>query len=332
MREGVSVIICCYNSTQRLRGTLSALASQRTNDISWEIVLVDNASTDNTRSAARDLWEAGNRPDVSMTIVEEVTAGLSFARKKGVESARFNTIIFCDDDNHFFPDYIAEAFSIITRNPQIGALGGIGIALSDELLPAWFEKYKFCFACYEQSDKDGELTDVLASLFGAGLVVRRDLLVKLYSLKYSYLLSDRSGSSLSSGGDTELSYTIRLLGYKLWFSSKLKFYHYLPKARLSEKYLLRINKSLSYSRGRLIVYKYVLSEKPVTEIVWLKDAFYQLRNFTASLITFLQISRPLFERKLGVGFSYNSMISILRQYGKYGSTYRDIIKLKEQAE
>jgi glycosyltransferase involved in cell wall biosynthesis len=327
MRQGISIVICCYNSASRLPKTLMALAQQEVGDVLWEIVLVDNASSDNTKTIARQQWLALKRANVELRIVDETNPGLSFARRKGVYESRFNYVIFCDDDNHLFPNYIADSFSIINGNEEIGALGGIGIALADKPLPEWFEKYKFCFACYAQGSRDGELVDPMSSLFGAGMVVRKSILLTIFSMQATQLLTDRSGTMLSSGGDTELCYSIRLLGFKLWFSSALKFYHYLPPSRLTQEYLVKINRALSFSRASLIVYGYVLTGKAATHKVWWKDAAYQLRNFSASVIQMLFFTRPWFERKLSLGFSYSSMVGILRQFRKYPAAYNALTKL-----
>lgn len=55
--RGVSVVICCYNSTSRLEATLSHLARQRiTQQLDWEVIIVDNGSDDATAELAYRLW------------------------------------------------------------------------------------------------------------------------------------------------------------------------------------------------------------------------------------------------------------------------------------
>jgi glycosyltransferase involved in cell wall biosynthesis len=67
MKSGVSVIICCYNSEKRIEEVLHHLDKQKdTNHFLWEIILVDNASTDNTAEIARNTW---TRKDVDLKVV-----------------------------------------------------------------------------------------------------------------------------------------------------------------------------------------------------------------------------------------------------------------------
>ena len=92
-----SVIVCCYNSAPRLRETLLHLAQQEvTEGFNWEVVLVDNNSTDGTAEVAQSLWAKYGNP-VPLRIVKEHTPGLSYARKKGVEESKGELLVFCDD-------------------------------------------------------------------------------------------------------------------------------------------------------------------------------------------------------------------------------------------
>lgn len=328
MEEGVSVVICCYNSASRLPQTLKHLSVQKTGSLPWEIVLVNNGSTDNTEPVACSLWQEFGCRDIPLKIVNEPRPGLSFARATGTSSSTYDVLIFCDDDNWLEPDYVTEAHTFMFEHPEVGALGGTGLPVSDVALPAWFAKYKYCFACYRQAECDGQLTSATASLYGAGLVIRRQALEKLALKKFEPILSDRTGATLTSGGDTELSFALRLMGYTLWFSEKLNFSHYLPPSRLTEQYLQRLNKSLSYCSGRLIIYKYVLSEKRVTRSVWLKDALYQLFLFFGSLVRYFNLTKPAFDRGMELAFSFFSLKSIVGQFGKYRHYYAKIITLK----
>jgi len=322
--SGVSVIMCCYNSASRLRTTLEYLARQQTSSLSWEIIVVDNASTDDTASLANSLWSNLRRADVPLMLVEQPRPGLSFARAKGVEAARYDILIFCDDDNWLAPNYVQDAFDIMHLRDDLGALGGAGTAVADAPLPSWFDQYKECFACYPQGDKEGELSGVYAFLYGAGLVVRRDALDMLVQRGFKAILPDRIGTKLTSGGDTELSYALRLAGYKLWFSEKLTFEHYLPASRLTEEYLYRLISSLSYCSSLLIVYNYFLQGKKITRMTWLKDAIYQGMFFFKALVRYLRVKQISRERKIGILFSFNRLKGVAAQMGTYRKRDRQI--------
>ena len=88
------MIICCYNSATRLPQTLKHLAEQQVpQDLNWEVIVVDNNSTDHTAEVAKDLWVQYGSP-VNLKVVPEWNPGLSNARKKGVYEAKGEIIMF----------------------------------------------------------------------------------------------------------------------------------------------------------------------------------------------------------------------------------------------
>lgn len=327
--NGVSVIVCCYNSSQRLPQVLAHLSRQVVPDsIFWEIIIVDNASTDNTSKVAFTEWSKYDLVNVSFRVMEQPKAGLTYAREKGIKESKFDVLIFCDDDNWLCENYIQIAFEVIRGNDQIGAVGGEGIARSNEPLPYWFEEYKGYFACYPQADKTGELSGAAAFLYGAGLVVRKKAIEHLNSRGVVFLLPDRSGESLISGGDTELSYLLRVLGYKLWYDGRLKFYHFMPAQRLTYWYLQKLITSISYSTMRLIVYNYVLSSKPVSRFTWWLDVGYRLYFLFQSILKYPFV-RNRFIRRVSIASSWSSLNAVFILYGKYEDIYDRISQLKK---
>ena len=98
-KDGISVIICCYNSSTLLPRTLEHLALQDVpENILWELIIVDNNSNDDTAEVARKEWEK-YKIDIPFKVVYESNPGLSYARQKGVKEASFELLLFCDDDN-----------------------------------------------------------------------------------------------------------------------------------------------------------------------------------------------------------------------------------------
>src|SRR5262245_11833929 len=110
--QGISVIVCCFNSSKRIRNALIALANQEFRSaIDWEILLVDNNSTDDTAAFSNNLWKTLSK-DIQFRILFEPQTGLANARRRGVNEATYSTILFCDDDNWLAPDYLQTAFDI----------------------------------------------------------------------------------------------------------------------------------------------------------------------------------------------------------------------------
>lgn len=237
-KKGVSIIVCCYNSAARLGKTLPALAKQQCNsNLAWEIIIVDNASKDNTGTIAAEIWEKLNVA-TTIKIVYEPLAGLGNARKKGIDEAAYSVILFCDDDNWLAENYVQGVFDILESDSAIAACGGMGIPVFEIPEPFWFYAYAEAFALGSQEIKNEK--QQLLNLYGAGLAMQKQAFEKLYLSGFSPLLQGRTGKKLSSSEDTELTNAFVLMGYKLFCTDELKFFHYLPKERLTFSYLKKL--------------------------------------------------------------------------------------------
>lgn len=257
---GVSVIVCCYNSAIRLPQTLKYLSKQETiPNAPFEIILVNNASTDNTTEVAKKEWLEHKAP-FSLRIINEQKAGLSYARERGVYEAKYEYIVFCDDDNWLSSNYLYDAFIIMTNNPQVGVLGGRSEAASDVPLPFWFYTYQESFAVGVQALNSGDVTQ-RNYLWGAGMVFRKSIYLSLLAQGFHPLLSDRNGKNLTSGGDSEICYWFLLGGFRLWYDEKLLFKHFIPNERLSKAYLVKLFSSFEQSKEILVYYAAVLLKK-----------------------------------------------------------------------
>src|SRR6516165_10294953 len=126
--EGLSIVICCYNGGSRLPPTLAHLKVQDQAPVPWEIVLVDNASTDNTVEVARSCWKDGPVP---LRVVYEPQLGTRYARERGLQEATYSLVGFVDDDNWVKRDWVTTAYEIMSSDRKLGALSSIRIPVSD---------------------------------------------------------------------------------------------------------------------------------------------------------------------------------------------------------
>ena len=191
-------------------------------------------------------------------LLEQPTPGKTYALNLGFEASRYEYMIICDDDNWLSRRYIQTAFEVMETNASIGALGGKGTAefLSDR--PAWFSQFAHNYAACGQGTESGDVTHAKGCLFGAGMVTRKSAWQKLQDSGFRQVLTCRKGKSLISGGDTEYSFALRLLGYRLWYDSRLEFRHFMPSERLSWDYLLRMRSAMIKSVVRLLPYRIAL--------------------------------------------------------------------------
>ena len=81
--EGVSVVICCHNSSSLIGPTLKKLQQQKTVKISWEVLIVDNCSSDDTVEVVESIWQ--ENPVTDLRVIRENQLGLAHARTAGLK-------------------------------------------------------------------------------------------------------------------------------------------------------------------------------------------------------------------------------------------------------
>jgi len=260
MANGVSIVVCCHNSELKLPNALDHLVSQDVSDaIPWEIIVIDNNSMDNTSQIAKKYFLDNNK--LSLRVAFEATLGLSYARIRGLKEAKYDVVSFIDDDNWVYPNWVNVVWDIMSFHPRVGACGGFGEALCEIEPPKWFRNFQKNYAVGPQGGRTGDITHTTGFLWGAGLTVRRAAWEDLLASGFRWELVDRQGSKLSTSGDVELCFALRLAGWHLWYEPRLRYDHFIPASRLSWHYLRRIHRAYGISTVGLDPYAMALSVK-----------------------------------------------------------------------
>lgn len=235
MNKGISIVICCYNSAWVICRTLEALKEQRFSEpVPFEVILVDNCCTDETVEIANKTMHGC---DIDFRIVEECIPGLANARRRGINEAKYEYVVYCDDDNILCSDYVSTMASILDNNPNVGAAGGRSIA---EFCAEPAEIVKEHLECYAVGSQLGHVD----WLWGAGLALRTAMVRDIYDNQKCYMIG-RKGSELLSGDDSELVMSVVLRGYKVFATDDIYLTHVLNANRLTEEYFHRLYKGLT---------------------------------------------------------------------------------------
>ena len=327
-RSGVSVVICCHNGADRLPAALSHLAAQKTPaELAWEVILVDNASTDHTAAIATRSWVDGHA--VPLRIVREPRLGLTYARQRGIAEAQFNVVSFVDDDNWLADNWVATVSQLMSENPEIGALAGLSYPACEINAPQWFQRFKNWYAIVTEADLDHS-SDTL-SLVGAGLTLRKSAWEQLVRGGFRPKLSDRQGTKLFAGGDSEITLALRLAGWKLHADPRLRLEHHLPERRLNWQYLRRVVRGYYSSSVALDAYLFVdhprsgLRNRLRQWWLWhaasaVKSAVRKPRKLLLSLCTSMEGDGDALEIERDLG----RIIGLFRLRGSYGAIRREI--------
>jgi glycosyltransferase involved in cell wall biosynthesis len=241
LSAGVSVVICCHNSSVRLPETLRHLAAQIVRkDTPWELVVVDNASTDETADTARRIW--AERETAPLRVIPEPRLGLSYARERAFHDARYEFIVFVDDDNWLCEDWVQTVADLMVEHPEVAACGGVSEAVCEIPPPSWFDRCSLLYAISPEIWTGGDITTSRGMLWGAGLTIRKSAWQQLVDNQFRSQLVGRKGKSLTAGEDAELCLALRLADWRIWYEPKLRLRHFLPAGRLTWSYLRRLHR------------------------------------------------------------------------------------------
>lgn len=236
LKDGISVVVCTYNGSKRLPKTIAHLAAQVVQqDLNWEIIIIDNASTDNSTAVVEQEWTKLKTYNIEFKSILEPNPGKINALATGVANCSFNLFIICDDDNWLAPNYVQTAYNLVQSDKSIGAAGGFCTAVNDrQTFPEWFKTYQAGYAVGPQGDQRGDVTK-REYLFGAGMVTRTMLFKQAYT-NFPTILIGRQENKLTAGEDSEYCQRLILMGYKLFYEPQLQLQHYMPANRLTYAY------------------------------------------------------------------------------------------------
>ena len=277
--KGISFVICCYNSVDRLPETLRHIAAQKFRGGSnWELIIVNNNSTDGTRAMAEEF--ATSHPQIKTSVIDEKNPGLSHARHAGFSNAAFEYIVLCDDDNWLDPFYGQTVYDLFEKEPQIGIIGGIGEAVTNGSFPTWFKQFEYAYAVGKLFGNGG----YVKYAYGAGMGLRKSVYQQALDRGFTSLLSDRKGKELSSAGDLELCYIFQFMGYRIFQSDKLRFKHFIDQGKLTDDYWKRLNIGFAKTLMALRPYDLVLSKRTESpRMLWMKEYAYIIKDTFANL-------------------------------------------------
>lgn len=283
MKPFVTCVICCHNSARRLPETMRHLSAQKTGaDTRWEVLIVNNASTDDTAEVARRHWTGP--PSVPLRIVDEPQPGLSHARVRALAEAKGEIVSFIDDDNWVCADWVEKVASFMAAHPEVGALGGYNTAVSARPFPPWFEKYRRYFAVAGDEVIEGDLTGTDRMLVGAGFSLRKAAAEQLERGGFSYSLSGRNGRAMSSGEDQELCLALQLSGWRLWYTRDISLQHFIPENRQNLAYVRALLRGIGRSSVMLDAYLCLIEQRRGLKLRpyqthWLWRALASLKEF-----------------------------------------------------
>lgn len=226
----VSIVVPTYNRANLLRETLASLTQHKHSIQELELLVIDNASTDETKEEVLRFSDAPLKPKY----IHEAVQGLDHARNRGVYEAMGEIIVYVDDDvlvGERWLDTLIEPWkNHLSR--KIGAVGGTVVPVFPEGYPEWMEGWA-------KPLKHGEIAACLEAgkyPMGANVAFHRDVFHRVGKFRTDL---DRKGKSLLSGGETEFMRRLRDADWEVWFAPHAVLEHQFPRSRMNLAYACR---------------------------------------------------------------------------------------------
>jgi len=200
----VSVVVCTYNRPALLTRTVESLFAQKIDAASFEILVVDNNSSDNTPAVVASLQ---TKSPVTLRYIHEPRQGNAYARNTGVEHAEAPIIGFIDDDVVAAKNWVDTIKSAFDRHPQLSFVGGKVLPLWDSDPPSWLTRSHWApLALLDYGDDEKEIAGLMPlGLLTANIAFKKEVFAE--GSRFSPSLQ-RVKDSIGSMEDTE--YLMRL--------------------------------------------------------------------------------------------------------------------------
>ena len=229
-----SVVICTFNRCESLKRALASLKAMVVpQGFEWELIVVDNRSTDSTKAVVEEFARTAGFP---VTYLWEGAPGSSEARNAGIRRSRGEIISFLDDDVQVFPDWLMETFKAFST---LGAacIGGKALLPPHLKFPKWWDHtYEGTIGRCDLGEEVQFNRSANLNIIGANVSFRRFAFEK-YGLLDAKL--SRRGKNLIMGEESEFIRRLRALGEFAAYNPKSIVYHVPDAQRMTISYLSR---------------------------------------------------------------------------------------------
>lgn len=233
-RPHITIAICTYNRSGYLKDTLKDLSAQTARPGTFEVLVVNNNSEDNT-SVICDRFLQSN-PKIQFRAVLEENQGLSYARNRAVKEAFGEAVYFIDDDVQLPSDYVDKALKFAMKKTHTLCAGGrIWVHFDDEGdQPDWIPAELMpMFGLHDLGDEDRIYPQ---SNFprGGNMMIRKSVFdtFGLFDINLG-----RTGKELLGSEEKAFFERIRKNGVQLRYWPKLELTHRIGSDRLKTRYL-----------------------------------------------------------------------------------------------
>lgn len=239
----ISLIICTYNRAQNLDACFQHLLAQKNSaDIVWELILVDNNSTDNTRAVVE---QYANESALNIRYCFEAQQGLSYARNHGITQAEGTWVAFIDDDIRVCDVWLKTLHDTFLQY-DCDAVGGRIHIESPQSLPAWISPDMYGFLGHQDFGEQPHQMDGYSEFpFGGNMAVHRRVFDKIgvFDTQLGRRGEGSKSEELFKGEETDFFHRLADSGGNFRYHPKILVLHKILPYQLEKKFFLSLHKN-----------------------------------------------------------------------------------------
>jgi glycosyltransferase involved in cell wall biosynthesis len=237
----ITVLFATYNGSHTLDAVLKAYCGLIMPDNEWKLVIVDNGSTDSTRSIIRRYMD-----DLPLTLMGESKQGKNAALNTGLSEVEGDLVVLTDDDALPQPDWLYHLRNACDSQPSYAIFGG-------RILPKWEmppEEWLLAvvplgptFAILDHIPEDGPVEHY--KVYGPNMAIRSQVFESGFRFDESI---GPKGKNYPQGSETQLLLRLRDAGYSAWHCKNAVVQHIIKPSQMNQEWILR--RAIRYGRGQ----------------------------------------------------------------------------------
>lgn len=254
----ISAIICAFNRANYLRKAIQSLVEQSLDTSFYEILVVDNRSTDNTQQVATEEFAHV----ANLRYIYEPIQGLPQARNTGWRNARGMYVAYLDDDAIASPQWLEKVLEVFeTVTPQPGCVGGKIEAIWEAPRPVWLSDKLLPWLTVIDLHNRPLFLEENQFIVGANMAFSQKILQELSGFKEDF-------NSMFYNEELWMQKQLRKVGYRCFYDPNVKVGHHISGSRLRQKYLIKRHYRQGIADAFLYLDQVSTSKKTRLRLAW----------------------------------------------------------------
>lgn len=232
----ISIVICTYNRANYILDALESLRNQTISKDFFEVIIVNNNSTDNTEIVCKKYIQ--NHADHQFYYLNELQQGSSFARNTGASIAKSPLLCFMDDDAVAEVDYLQRIVLFFETHPAAGGLGGRIVPKYIPEKPKWMSH--FVASLVGNFDYSKEVVEFAPNKYPleSNMIVKKADFDKIKGFNTS--LPGVKGTIRIGGEGKDFFFRLKALSRTIFYDPSVSVQHVVETKKLTREYMYRV--------------------------------------------------------------------------------------------